>query len=55
MSEERAREEGLSWAIQSRKEVVEAIGASAARVFPMTYKLRVAIRGEKTLRSGAVE
>jgi len=55
MSEERAQEEGLSWAIQSRKEVVEALGGSAASVFPMAYKLRVGIRGEKAVRSGVVE
>jgi len=54
MSEERAREEGLSWAIQSRKEVVEAFGGSAATVFPMAYKLHVAIRGEKSVRSEVV-
>ncbi|HWQ90233.1 MAG TPA: hypothetical protein VN673_01085 [Clostridia bacterium] len=55
MSEERAREEGLSWAIQSRKEIVEALGGSPASVFPMAYELRIAIRGEKALRSGVVE
>ncbi len=55
MCEEKAREEGLSWAIDSRKEVVEALGGSAASVFPIAYKLRVAIRGENALRSGMVE
>ena len=55
MSEERALEEGLSWQVQSRNEVVEALGGSAASVFPLAYKLRVAIRGEKTPRSGMVE
>ena len=55
MSDGQAREEGLSWAVKSRKEVVEALGGSAASVFPMGYKLRVGIRGEKTVRSGVVE
>jgi len=55
LTEERAREEGLSWAIETRKEVVEALGGSAAGVFPIAYKLRVGIRGEKAPRSGVVE
>ncbi len=53
--EERARVEGPSWTIQTRKEVVEALGDSPASVFPVAYKLRVAIRGEKALRSGVVK
>jgi len=55
MSEERAQKEGLSWAVQSRKKLVEALHGSAGCVFPMAYRLRVAIRGEKTARSGVVE
>ncbi len=55
MSEERAREEGFGWVVQSRKEVAEALGASAASLFPMAYRLRIAICGEKALRSGVVE
>ena len=55
MSEERAQKEGLSWAVQSRKKVIEAFGGSAASVFPMAYRLRIAIRGEKTARAGVVE
>ena len=55
MSEERAREEGLSWAVESRKEVVEALGGSAAGLFPIAYQLRVGIRGEKAARAGVVE
>ena len=55
MSEERAQEEDLTWAIQSRKEVVEALEGAAADVFPMVYRLHVAILGEETLRSGVVE
>ena len=55
MSEAEAREQGLAWAIQSRKELIEALGGSPVSVFPLAYKLRVVIRGENILRSGVVE
>jgi hypothetical protein len=55
MSEERAREEGHSLELLSRKQVVEALGGSAASLFPMIYKLRATIHGEKAPRSGVVK
>jgi hypothetical protein len=55
MSEQRAREEGLVWARRSRKHFLNALGSTAAKVFPIAYTLRVRIRGENTFRSGVVE
>lgn len=55
MSDDRARQEGLRWSIQSREEVLRVLGSPSTAVFPIAYILRVRIRGEGSLRSGMVE
>jgi hypothetical protein len=55
MSEERAGQEGLDWPIEARRKVVEALGGSAASVFPIAYRLDVVIQGERAAQSGVVE
>jgi hypothetical protein len=55
MSDQRARREGINWSLQSRQEVLEMLQSPEETVFPITYALRVPIRGEQTVRSGVVE
>jgi hypothetical protein len=55
MADERARREGLDWPIEARQDLLRVLGRPARAVFPISYTLRVRIRGEKQLRSGVVE
>ena len=44
-----------TWVIQDRDKFLKSIHASERTTFPMSFKLRVPIQGEKHLRTGSVE
>src|ERR1039458_7061739 len=52
MSEERARKDGLHWVMRFREDLLKRLRSSEEEVFPISYTLRVLIRGENALRSG---
>ena len=50
-----AIKENYAWSLAERRKVLEALDASESKIFPLTYRLKVAISGESVQRTGVVD
>lgn len=54
VSRKEAARQQISWAITARDAVVKIFRASESDVFPISFRLRIPIHGEKAPRSGTI-
>ena len=45
----------LDWSLRGRDRLCQALGVREGDVFPLQYSLRVKVRGETSVREGAIE